>query len=203
MRKTDYQLSQMSFQIGDNTVSTIARRPRPDDKELKCFQTALEAIQKKIYAAHSDGGIDIETYVYISPGEYSMDCRRLLVHTETIEEDCSPFRPSPARYAWYGAAVIDVESGAVIYHDDLYYRGNVDQYAEMKHNAMLDHNGCRLLEYSSKLTIRSIPECRDVRILAEGEFLYADFLDDDRYVVCVDTSKRFRVIDTVTAKVVI
>ena len=53
--------------------------------------------------------------------------------------------------------------------------------------------------------IRTLPggadsQADDVKNLGTGEFLYADFMDDDRYVLCTDRDNCVRVIDTVTGQ---
>ncbi len=90
-------------------------------------------------------------------------------------------------------------------YGSLYYRGNTKLYRERHHGAVLDHSGNRLLAYGEYLTIRTIPSgvdsrADDVKNLGTGEFLYADFMDDDRYVLCTDRDNCVRVIDTVTGQ---
>ena len=173
-----------------------------DAEELGRFEPGLDAIRKEILKVHRED-LDTEVYIYLTPGEFSRDGRRLLVHTETIEVDCSPFLPKEQRFVWYGAGVLDAASGEMIYVDpNLYYHGMISNDRVWSHGASLDHSGGRLLAYGSYLTIRSIPACGDEKKLAQGEILYADFADDDRYVFCIDADRCARVIDTTTGEVV-
>ena len=222
------------FQMTEEAAEEKARRPLPDEEDAKRFAPGLKAIRKKLREEHEEN-IDTEVFVYARLGEYCKDRGRIIVYTEVTEDDISPFRPQSARYTWYGAGVLDAESGEPVYLDgNLYYRGNIETNREFHHHAVLDHSGGRLLEYSTKLTVRGIsgdlsggrtssggasgggaagsgapgagtsstgrPGESDVRELASGEFLYADFMDDDRYVLCMDIDNCARIIDTVTGK---
>ena len=192
----------MSDKENHSKIGKTQRRPA---EETLRFEAGIKEITDKLYEEHASD-IDTEVYVYTSLGEYSMDRSRILVHTTVIEDDISPFRPESAEYAWYGAGVLDAESGGLVYLDgSLYYRGNTKLYRERHHGAVLDHSGNRLLAYGEYLTIRTIPSgvdsrADDVKNLGTGEFLYADFMDDDRYVLCIDRDNCVRVIDTVTGQ---
>ena len=173
--------------------------------EILRFEPGIKEITNRLYAEH-ESNIDTEVYVYTRIGEYSWNRSRILVHTTVIEDDISPFRPESAEYAWYGVGVLDAESGGLVYLDGgLYYRGNTKIYSERHHGSVLDHSGSRLLAFGDRLTIRTLPggaDSRegDVKILESGELLYADFMDDDRYVLCTDIDNCARVIDTVTGQ---
>ena len=188
------------LQMTEDVVSEKPRRPLPDEEDEKRFSPGIKAIRDKLYAEH-ESNIDTEVYAYINLGEYSRDRSRIIVYTELIEEDVSPFRPSSQKYGWYGAGVLDAQSGELVYFDsNLYYRGSTDKQNELHHGAVLDHSGRRLLDYSSGLRIRSITGGSDVKELGTGEFLFADFMDDDRYVLCMDNDHRLRVIDSVKGR---
>lgn len=183
--------------LSEEEVRERSRRRLPGEAEAERFAPGVKAIKDLIYAKHPSD-IDTDVYVQAKLGEYSTDRSRIIVHTELSEDDISPFRPKSAEYIWYGAGVLDAESGEILYLDeDLYYRGNKDIYKERPHDAVLDHSGSRMLSYGDRLTIRKIPE-GDVKELARGIFLYACFLDDDRYVMCMDGDSCARIFDTVT-----
>ena len=174
-------------------------------EETLHFEPGIKEITDKLYAEHVSN-IDTEVYVYTSLGEYSRDRSRIIVHTTVVEDDISPFRHESAEYAWFGAGVLEAESGRLVYLDGgLYYRGNTKLYSERHHGAVLDHNGSRLLTFGDRLTIRTLRggtdfRAGDVKDLGVGEFLYAEFMDDDRYVLCTDVNNCARVIDTVTGQ---
>lgn len=173
--------------------------------EILRFEPGIKEITNRLYAEH-ESNIDTEVYVYTRIGEYSRNRSRILVHTTVIEDDISPFRPESAEYAWYGAGVLDVERGKLVYLDGgLYYRGNTKLYGERHHGAVLDHSGSRLLAFGDHLTIRTLPSSEDpragdVKDIGSGEFMYAEFMDDDRYVLCTDINNCTRVFDTVAGR---
>ncbi len=184
------------------TEDTVSERPRPlpDEEDEKRFSPGMKAIRDKLYAEH-ESNIDTDVYAYTKLGEYSRDRSRIIVHTELIEDDISPFRPASQEYGWYGAGVLDAQNGELVYFDsNLYYRGSTDKQNELHHGAVLDHSGKRLLDYSMGLRIRNITGESDVRELGTGEFLFADFMDDDRYVLCMDINHLVRVIDSVKGR---
>lgn len=183
--------------LSEEEVRERSRKRLPSEEDVKRFAPGMKAIEEKLYADHPSD-LDTEVYVYTRLGEYSSDRSRIIVHTEVIEDDISPFRPKSAEYVWYGAGVLDVKSGEVLYLDgDLYYRGNTDIYRELPHNAVLDHSGSRMLSYGNRITIRGIPD-GEVKELGRESILYAYFLNDDRFVMCMDQEKCARIIDTVT-----
>ena len=112
---------------------------------------------------------------------------------------------SPAQFDieetdWYGIAVLDADTGESVYYEEYYRKVPESNLTPLISFGALSHNGKKLLGTSGGLFLQTLDkEDPQRKRLADGidaRYWYADFLDDDRYVICQDTEKTLRVIDT-------
>ena len=180
------------------------RRKRPDQEALERWEPQLAALREDLIHRY-DGDVYSEYRARVTPREYCKDGSFVLADTVVIEERDSPAQPDIEETDWFGVAVLKSDSGECVYYEEYFRKVPESNLVPLRAYGALDHSGKRLLCTSGGLYIQSLEGDSRERIRLADEvqesFWYADFLDDDRYVICQDTEKTLRIVDTADGKV--
>ena len=180
------------------------RRKRPGQEALERWEPQLAALREELVHRY-DGDVYSEYNVRVTPREYCKDGSFVLADTVVIEERDSPAQPDIEETDWFGVAVLKSDSGECVYYEEYFRKVPESNLVPLRAYGALDHSGKRLLCTSGGLYIQSLEGDSRERIRLADEvqesFWYADFLDDDRYVICQDSEKTLRIVDTADGKV--
>ena len=175
------------------------RRKRPGKDDLKRWEPQIENLRRELLTRYG-GDVYSEYTVQVTPREYCRDDSFVLADTVVIEERDSPAQFDIEETDWYGIAVLDADTGESVYYEEYYRKVPESNLTPLISFGALSHNGKKLLGTSGGLFLQTLDkEDPQRKRLADGidaRYWYADFLDDDRYVICQDTEKALRVIDT-------
>lgn len=186
---------------------SVSPETEPDDgnlneKELSQFPDAVQEIEKRLNKQLNeyvgDDCYTVSKRIYVSPIQYSRNGRFFLVSTSMTEERDSPAAADIETTDWCGGALIDTASGEIVYYDDSLMKHNDPYTACPDFELRINNDGSRILKRTG--TLLSIIELdtdnSNRKIWINHEYLFADFLEDDHYLLCLDTEKNIHVINS-------
>ena len=162
----------------------------PDKETLTRCDPILEQLKADILNRWKGRDVYSEYKVRAMVGNgASRDGRFRLLHTLILEERDSPAQNDIEYTDFHGAAVLDTRTWQIVWQQDELSSSNgngTPTIFKSGHMTMIDHSGARLLVQAGHSGLTLIPIDRDtepIALMKNTKFRYADFLDDDRFVL--------------------
>ena len=176
-------------------------RKQAGQEEVQRFASVLLALEKDLKERWEDDNGEWQIDAW--PREYSRDGRFLLIRLYIRQDYDNPAQDDIEITQWGGGAVVNVQTGEVIYQKDYFYcyeNMSSIRHTERDYCIHPDHTGSRLLVCGDSNDIQLIPlregiSLKKIRIVSDS-YLNCDFLTDDRFILFQGRSKTVRIFDT-------
>ena len=161
-----------------------------------------EDIRREILPRWKDDDPYSNWSIYTKIGQKSANNRYRLIHYVIIEYRNSPAQYDPEVTHWHGCAVIDRSKQTLIWQKDFLYMheapsyndGAVPDFFTELYRTDINTNGTKLLIRGDGVNIMDINN-NTIKKIISGEFIFACFIDNDRFVLCQSANKEVWIIN--------